>query len=189
MCAGNSRGFGFIKFADVETAKVAAETMNGYFVYERQLVCHVVRTENVHDGLLKPPKGPRPVRGRGAAQQAEQDEEGKEEEAQQQDAKAPTASAEVREARKEARQARKKRKLDAQLAELGVSLEDSDPAGTQVEELDDAPPAKTARTPKTKAATPAKATQRKAAAAPATPQSKAAATPARKTRGSAKKKN
>ncbi len=38
---GGSKGYGFIQFADSETAKVAAETMDKYLMHGKQLVAHV----------------------------------------------------------------------------------------------------------------------------------------------------
>lgn len=39
---GGSRGYAFVKFADPEVAKIVAETMQGYFLGKRRLVCHLV---------------------------------------------------------------------------------------------------------------------------------------------------
>jgi nucleolar protein 15 len=48
--SGNSRGYAFVKFTDPETAKVVAETMQGYFLGKRRLVCHLV--PNPDDGMF-----------------------------------------------------------------------------------------------------------------------------------------
>jgi len=48
----NSRGFAFIEFENPTIAKVVAEAMNGYFLMERRLICHVVDPEEIHSGKL-----------------------------------------------------------------------------------------------------------------------------------------
>lgn len=37
--SGRSRGFGFVEFLDEEVAKIAAETMNNYLMFNRVLKC------------------------------------------------------------------------------------------------------------------------------------------------------
>lgn len=44
----NSRGYAFIEFEAPEVAEVVAETMNGYYLSGRKLVCHLVEPNNVH---------------------------------------------------------------------------------------------------------------------------------------------
>jgi hypothetical protein len=39
---GNPRGYGFAKFTDASTAKVVAETLQGYFLGNRRLICHLM---------------------------------------------------------------------------------------------------------------------------------------------------
>lgn len=48
----NSRGFAFIEFENPTIAKVVAEAMNGYFLMERRLICHVVDPDEIHGGKL-----------------------------------------------------------------------------------------------------------------------------------------
>jgi len=48
-----SRGHAFVKFESVETANTVSESMNGYFIGERQLVSHVVPAGKVHEGMLR----------------------------------------------------------------------------------------------------------------------------------------
>jgi nucleolar protein 15 len=50
---GNSRGYGFVKFVDAEVAKIVAETMQGYFLLERRLVCHVLPSDKVNENMFK----------------------------------------------------------------------------------------------------------------------------------------
>lgn len=51
-----SKGYAFIEFEDHEVAKTASESMQGYFMMERQLVSHVVPKDKIHDGMFKGPK-------------------------------------------------------------------------------------------------------------------------------------
>ena len=36
---GNSKGYGYVQFMDEEVAKIAAETMNNYLMFEKILKC------------------------------------------------------------------------------------------------------------------------------------------------------
>mmetsp|Transcript_3061 Transcript_3061/g.7194 ORF Transcript_3061/g.7194 Transcript_3061/m.7194 type:complete len:368 (+) Transcript_3061:158-1261(+) len=47
---GHSRGYGFFQFADPEVAKIVAETLQGYFLGKKRLVCHLI--DNPDDGLF-----------------------------------------------------------------------------------------------------------------------------------------
>lgn len=47
---GNSRGYAFVRWEDAETARVAADTLQGYFVGQRRLVCHPV--PNPHQSMF-----------------------------------------------------------------------------------------------------------------------------------------
>lgn len=49
---GRPRGYGFVQFADAGVANVVAETMSGYFVANRRIVCHVLPKDNVHPKLF-----------------------------------------------------------------------------------------------------------------------------------------
>ncbi|GMG32178.1 unnamed protein product [Ambrosiozyma monospora] len=49
---GKSKHYGFIEFEDVEVAKVAAETMNNYLIFDHLLKCAVLPKEKVHDELF-----------------------------------------------------------------------------------------------------------------------------------------
>jgi len=40
--SGNPRGYGFAKFTDPSTATIVAETLQGYFLGNRRLVCHLM---------------------------------------------------------------------------------------------------------------------------------------------------
>jgi nucleolar protein 15 len=47
---GNSRGYAFVRWEDAETARVVADTLQGYFVGQRRLVCHAV--PNPHKSMF-----------------------------------------------------------------------------------------------------------------------------------------
>lgn len=46
---GRSRGYAFVEFVDHDVAKVVAETMSGYFLLEKRLVCHILPQDQVHE--------------------------------------------------------------------------------------------------------------------------------------------
>ena len=49
---GKSKGYAFIEFLTPEIAQTVSEAMHGYFLHERQLVCHVVPPEKLHEGMF-----------------------------------------------------------------------------------------------------------------------------------------
>jgi len=51
---GGSRGYAFVEFLHKDVAQVAAETMNGYLMFEKILKVHVVPTEKVHYDMFGP---------------------------------------------------------------------------------------------------------------------------------------
>jgi nucleolar protein 15 len=51
-----SKGYAFVKFESPEVTTEAANTMNGYFLQERQLKCEVVPIDHQHEGMFLPPK-------------------------------------------------------------------------------------------------------------------------------------
>ena len=53
---GRSRGYAFVDFADEEVAKVVSETMSGYFLLEKRLICHVLPKDKVHEHMFTKPK-------------------------------------------------------------------------------------------------------------------------------------
>ena len=52
MKTGKSKGYAFIEFSTPEIAQTVSEAMHGYFLHERQLVCHVVPPEKLHEGMF-----------------------------------------------------------------------------------------------------------------------------------------
>lgn len=53
---GRSRGYAFVEFDDADVARIVAEAMNGYFLLEKRLVCHVLPKDKVYDLMFKRPK-------------------------------------------------------------------------------------------------------------------------------------
>eukprot|EP01039_Chlorochromonas_danica_P007089 gene7089-7840_t len=51
-----SRGYAFLEFDSPETAAVVADSMDGYFLMERKMVCNVVPPEKIHDKMFARPK-------------------------------------------------------------------------------------------------------------------------------------
>jgi nucleolar protein 15 len=49
----NPRGYGFVEFEDPEVAQVVADTMSGYLMGQKRVVCHVLPKEKVHPDLFK----------------------------------------------------------------------------------------------------------------------------------------
>ena len=49
----NSRGYGFVEFDDAEVAAIVADTMSGYLMGEKRVVCHILPKEKVHADLFK----------------------------------------------------------------------------------------------------------------------------------------
>ena len=45
-----------MEFDDAEVARIVAEAMNGYFLLEKRLVCHVLPQDKVYDLMFKRPK-------------------------------------------------------------------------------------------------------------------------------------
>ncbi|CAM9888220.1 unnamed protein product, partial [Discosporangium mesarthrocarpum] len=48
-----TQGYGFVQFSSPEVAQIVAETMDGYFLLEKQLVVKVMRQSDVHPALFK----------------------------------------------------------------------------------------------------------------------------------------
>jgi len=51
--SGKSKGYGFIEFEHAEVAKIAADTMNNYLMYEKLFKCKFIPPENVHKDTFK----------------------------------------------------------------------------------------------------------------------------------------
>ena len=45
---GNYKGYGFVEFKDQEVAKIAAETMNNYLMFNKILKCHLIPKEKLN---------------------------------------------------------------------------------------------------------------------------------------------
>jgi len=48
VTSGKSRGYAFVRWQDAETTKIVAETLQGYLVGGRRLVCHTVPNPSKH---------------------------------------------------------------------------------------------------------------------------------------------
>jgi len=48
-----SKGYAFIEFEEESVAKIVAETMNKYMLFEKTLVCHLLPPEKQHPALFK----------------------------------------------------------------------------------------------------------------------------------------
>ncbi|KAI2498114.1 hypothetical protein MHU86_16366 [Fragilaria crotonensis] len=49
----NPRGYGFVEFEDPEVAQIVADTMSGYLMGQKRIVCHVLPQDKVHPDLFK----------------------------------------------------------------------------------------------------------------------------------------
>jgi len=59
---GNHKGYGFVEFENVEVARIAAETMNNYLMFNKILKCHLIPKEKLHKLTFKNAKRPFHVR-------------------------------------------------------------------------------------------------------------------------------
>ncbi len=50
---GNHKGYGFVEFENVEVARIAAETMNNYLMFNKILKCHLIPKEKLHKLTFK----------------------------------------------------------------------------------------------------------------------------------------
>jgi len=48
-----SRGYGWVEFAEEAVAKIAQQTMNGYLMFGKKMICEMVPPEKVHPALFK----------------------------------------------------------------------------------------------------------------------------------------
>lgn len=53
---GKSRGYGFVEFREARVAKIVQETMNGYLLSGRKIVCSLIPPEKVHPLTFKKDK-------------------------------------------------------------------------------------------------------------------------------------
>ena len=50
---GKSKHYGFVEFQSPEVAAIAAEAMDGYFMFKQKLVCQLMAPDSVHEELFK----------------------------------------------------------------------------------------------------------------------------------------
>lgn len=55
---GKSKGYAFVEFEEESVAKIVAETMQGYLLFDKTLVCHMLSKEKQHPMLFKGCKRP-----------------------------------------------------------------------------------------------------------------------------------
>ena len=55
---GVHKGYGFVEFENVEVARIAAETMNNYLMFNKILKCHLIPKEKLHKLTFKNAKKP-----------------------------------------------------------------------------------------------------------------------------------
>lgn len=48
----HSQGYAYVEFDSPEVACIVAETIDGYFLYEKQLVCRVLKFDEIHPNLF-----------------------------------------------------------------------------------------------------------------------------------------
>lgn len=46
------KGYAYVEFVSPEVALIVAETMNGYYLFDKQLVCRVLRFDEIHPNLF-----------------------------------------------------------------------------------------------------------------------------------------
>ncbi len=51
--SARSKGYAFLEFEDSATACIVADAMDGYFIYDKQLVCNVIPPRKVHPSMFK----------------------------------------------------------------------------------------------------------------------------------------
>lgn len=50
---GNCRGYGFIEFENEKVAKIAADTMNNYLMFNKILKCQLIEKEKLHPNAFR----------------------------------------------------------------------------------------------------------------------------------------
>jgi nucleolar protein 15 len=50
---GKYKGYGFLEFESESVAKIAADTMNNYLMFNKILKCHLIPKEKLHENAFK----------------------------------------------------------------------------------------------------------------------------------------
>ncbi len=50
---GKYKGYGFLEFENESVAKIAAETMNNYLMFNKILKCHLIPKDKLHENAFK----------------------------------------------------------------------------------------------------------------------------------------
>ncbi|ETN68178.1 hypothetical protein RB195_009614 [Necator americanus] len=64
---GNHKGWAYVGFADKEVAEIAAESMDGYLMFEKRLSCHVMDPKKVPKSMKRGPRYLAPPHMKGRA--------------------------------------------------------------------------------------------------------------------------
>jgi len=70
---GNFRGYAFVEFRFAEVAKVVAQTMNNYLMYEKLMKCSIVPPEKVRPAIFRHRVNPEKPPGKKARQNAKKE--------------------------------------------------------------------------------------------------------------------
>ena len=105
---GKSKGYAFVEFMFKDVAKIVAETMNNYLMFEKLVKCQVVPSEkfhkNVFKGKINPLKPPSKMRRLAAKKDLHATKTDKQND------------------KRNERQSRKLQKIQSKLEEFGVQL-------------------------------------------------------------------
>ncbi|KAK5968228.1 RRM domain-containing protein [Trichostrongylus colubriformis] len=106
---GNHKGWAYVGFEDKDVAEIAAETMNGYLMFEKRLSCHVMAPEKIPKSMKSGPRyvAPPHMRGRAKRDALKRNKDKTKEQERKSEAR---------------RKAAQKRKLD-KLKNLGIEYE------------------------------------------------------------------
>jgi len=106
--SGKSKGYAFVEFMFKDVAKIVAETMNNYLMFEKLVKCQVVPSEkfhkNVFKGKINPLKPPSKMRRLAAKKELH------------------ATKTEKQNDKRNERQSRKLQKIQSKLEEFGVQL-------------------------------------------------------------------
>ncbi|VDO68370.1 unnamed protein product [Haemonchus placei] len=64
---GNFKGWAYVGFDNKDVAEIAAETMNGYLMFEKRLTCHVMAPDKIPKSMKSGPRYVAPPHMRGRA--------------------------------------------------------------------------------------------------------------------------
>lgn len=50
--SNDSKGYAYVEFVSPEVSLVVAETMDGYYLFDKKLTCRVLRFDEIHPNLF-----------------------------------------------------------------------------------------------------------------------------------------